>query len=256
MPKAYILSGVEGRSSRASRLALVIGQLGFEPDVISSSLVKHSTAENWKTQYGFKEGFKIEYCSRSQDILNESSKGDVIFATEPWHSLCFKGTLEANKGKFNKAPVIEAWIDYQNSFSKYRVFSNRFAMYTTIARENIVSPTWEWILGTIPIDVKEVPNMHNPAVEVMTDPYSMDHLNLSGEGIPLVAPDWGAWSETVVHGLTGFLYRTPKGREKALLAAQNLPSKIILDIISSNYCEENALKDLCGFVDRVVESSQ
>jgi hypothetical protein len=256
MPKAYILSGVEGRSSRASRLALILGQLGFEPDIIPLSLVKPALAKNWGTQYGFKEGFKIEYCSRAQDILNEASKGDIIFVTEPWHSLCFKGTLDANKGRFNKVPVIEAWIDYQNSFSKYRVFANRFSMYTTIAKESVILPTWEWILATIPIDVKEAPNMHSPAVEVVTDQYSMDHLNLSGEGIPLVAPDWGAWSETIIHGLTGFLYRTPKGREKALLAAQNLPSKIILDIIRSSYNEENALKDLCGFIDRVIESPQ
>ena len=59
------------------------------------------------------------------------------------------------------------------------------------------------------------------------EPFGMTHLEAQMSGIPVVTSDWGAFSETVDHGTTGFRCRTMEHFTWALRHVDTLDRKLI-----------------------------
>lgn len=254
MPSAFILcdiSKIEETASKAERAAAVLGFIGFECVLLGKELCDEERSSNMETQIGTIDGRMADFAdSASERLSKDTVSGDIIVTTEVWHTHVFKGLL-ALDGKFANRPVVELWVDYLFPFSKYRIFSSSFAMGYAAALIEDPDPTGDWIVAKPYYPVVDGAPLLTIHEVTDANPFSTNHIALMGRGVPVVARDWGAWHETVVHGVTGALYRTMPGREAACEIALKLPSKPIIQHVADNYNVEVAATQIAGFLEKL-----
>lgn len=227
----------------------LLTQMGFEPKIYADKYVSDEQVFAMETQLSVPDGRRTSYADSVLPHLEKAAKGDIIIATESWHAQVFRGLLDKNYGRIGNAPVVELWIDYLGSFAHYRVFSSHAVM---MAEMGIGTPAWNrrWIVADpyVPcaLSSKTVPMVKEP-----TDPFSTEHLYWMAQGVPVVAPDFAVWHETIQHGGSGFLYRSSEGREKALDYAADIPSATIVQIMSERYSLQKAQEYLVYYLLRV-----
>jgi hypothetical protein len=261
MPLAHILTDIRkdalpvDKLYRAVRIKTVLEQLGFEPAIYDHSLVSNERASNMETQLNIPDGHQADFADQFEKVSEDRIKpGDVIIVTEAWHERCFKGLLSIDGGYYKKAPVVELWINHLRSFARYRVFSTRFAMYATAGLVRQTDTHEDWLQAQPYYKAEPTNDVSVYAVGAFRDnAASMDHMEASIKGTPVVAPDWGAASETVVHGLTGYLYRTLVGYGRATSKAPKLPSAPILEWVNDNFSLEKAVQQLEGYFARIAQ---
>lgn len=248
MSVCHVLSEVgknaEERAAHLKSIEIVLGRMGFAVEIHGKELVKDEDIPNFEAQGGLKDGARASFVlaapAKLADLIH---KGDLIIATESWQHDCFLGLLHANKGLFGPAPVIEMWIDYPLSFARYRIFSTRFAMYATAGIEGVEKWTPEWVAASpyIPAVLKKE-SFLNIAEFGPDKPYSLKSLETSALGVPVLAPDWGSWAETVEHGVSGALYRTPGGKELSREIALGLKGQDIVKWVNENFSLETSVE--------------
>lgn len=258
MPTCHILSNLdeqaEPRSARLARMAVVLKNLGFESAIHGRELCDEFRSMNLETQGGVSNGLVTDYSDHVMERLCEAPKGDIIIATESWHGLIFKGLLDANGGKLERAPVIELWIDYPDSFARYRVFSSRFALAATAGAQNKLNWNMDWVYARPFFQAAVTHESALGTKEFKDDPFSTSHLEAGCKGVPVVAPDYGIWAETIAYDTTGMLYRSPEGREMAMNRANALPGQGIVDWINVNFSFEAAGLAIAKFMERAANA--
>lgn len=261
MPLAHILTDVTkaelsvDKLHRAVRVKTVLEQLGFEPAIYDKSLIDSERAANLETQINAADGYYADFADQFDKALTSRSKaGDVIIATEAWHEQCFKGLLAIDSGRYKDIPVIELWINHLRSFARYRVFSTRFTMYATAGLVRQTDMHTDWVQARPYYKAEETKDVSVYSLHgVKNNPAALDHMEASVRGIPVIASDWGAAAETVEHGVTGYLYRTAVGYDKASANAVKLPSATIVEWINANYSLEQSVKQLEGYFARAMK---
>lgn len=254
-PTALILSDIsdnEARLFKASCAASLFRQLGFSVEVFGANLVDQERAMNLETQLGVQSGVYADYADRVLPRLMQLANNDgVVIVLEEWHQQCFKGTLDASQGKIGKMPVVELWIDYPSPFAAFRVYANRFTYTYSLTKSGMKYQKW-WIAAPqfVQIQVSK-PSLEIQVYEKDVAPFSTDFLLHSSRGIPVIAPDWGSFSEEIVHGMNGFLYRTEEGKKKAHEEAKRLPSRTIFETLNRHHGFEVAAAHVANFLKRI-----
>lgn len=262
MPAAHILLDV-GRDvlpveklSRAVRIKATVEQLGFEPVLYDDTLVDRTRVSNMETQLNVQDSHQADFADRFETLSKDRVRaGDVIIATEAWHERCFKGLLSIDGGLYRNVPVVELWIEHLQSFARYRVFSTRFAMHVTagLLRQTAVHADWVQATPYYAAELTKDVSVHRIELNASGgNAAALSHLDHSARGVPVVAPDWGAASETVAHGLSGYLYRTAAGRDKAVARAAELPSQPIVAWMNETFSLASAVRQLEGYFSRIV----
>jgi len=262
MPTAHVLMDVRRDAlpaeqlSRAVRAKTAMEQLGYDAVVYGESLIDRTHAQNLEVQMNVPNGHQSAFADKFEEAVKEQLQpDDVIIATEPWHERCFKGLLAVDGGRYRGVPVVELWIEHLQSFARYRVFSTRFAMYATagLLRQSELHVDWLCATPYYPAELTKDVSVHTITPDRTGEPASMTHLDASARGTPVVAPDWGAPAETVAHGLTGYLYRTPAGYAKVLELAAELPSAPIVDWVNETFSLDRAVQQLERYFNRVLK---
>lgn len=255
MSVCHILTGVgkeftPARKERIERMCAVLGALEYDCKVYGQELCNPQAAENYEAQWGVSSGLQTSFAEAVAQILPPASDGGIIVATEGWHHFCFRGELNGTVGRFKSSPVIELWIDYPISFSWFRVFSTRFAMYDTAAH-NGNSETWglPWITAQ-PYYPAKKKDVFTEMVHEDKNPYSLEHMEALRCGVPVIAPDWGSWSETIEHGVTGYLYRTQQGKETGEKYVTTMRPEVIMDSVARRFSLDVAAEELSAFLSR------
>jgi hypothetical protein len=230
----------------------VLSEVGFtvktygykEADV---QILDTSKADNLETQYGSKSGAQDYMAAHLyKSLAGKVTTGDLIIVTEGWQYRCFRGMEELDKGKIYGAPVVEFWIDYSDSFAKWRVFSSRFAMANAAGFDGRWRPEWIW--APIYVPEKSINLFSLPVYDEKSDSFKLEHLWSMAEGIPCLAPDWGVWAETVVSGVTGLLYRTEAGKKKASDKILTMDPSKVQAWVRANYSLRNATAYCAAFL--------
>ena len=238
------------RRQRLESMCAVLEKLGFECKRYGPEFSSASDAENLETQAGLTDGAHVSYAAQVLPRLEQTSSKDFIIATEGWHELLFKGTLEGTRGRYRGKPVVELWIDYPDSFAKFRVFATQALrdFSAGVRKQSSFSDVWISARPYLPVGGVGAPQAEIHEAEPDEWAYGTEHLDYSRRGIPVVAPDWGAYSETVAHGVTGLLYRTSSGRTKAMKEAKLLPSRQITAWIEPRFSLELAARQISKFM--------
>lgn len=259
MNVCHVLADVstdEVRLERITRMGIVLENLGYKVEIYGRDLCDETRASNLETQLGLTNGWQTDFADRIHAKLKgQLSVGDLIIATEAWHSYCFKGILDFHRGKYATPacaiPVVELWIDYNDSFAWYRVFATRYAMYSKASSEDRLRWVPDWITAVPYYNASVTPEALISCKEHTSDPFSLIHLEDSRKGVPICAPDWGAWHETVCHGVSGMLYRTDEGRRKALDKATDLSAESIAGWVHTTFSLQKASDQLNGYLRRI-----
>jgi len=264
MPTAHVLKdasypedGTPNRLKRLSYMLAVLDSLGYEYKTYGRELCDKERAFNLETQAGCSNGWQVDFADRLDSKLkNCVEDGDIVVATEAWHTACFRGILSMNRGLYHGCPVIELWIDYPHSFARYRVFTTRYAMYTTAAYEGRTDcQLSEWITAQPFFEVEaELANDDDGPCEFYEDPFSLEHVYRMCNGTAVFAPDWGAWAETIKHGVSGILYRSPAGRAKAKVQLKNLDRYEVAAWVGREFTLEHAFDQLFSYLQRVTNA--
>lgn len=257
MSTCHLLSDVNEqaqteRFDRLRRMIQVLEFCGHEVQLYGRGICNEERVLNLETQVGARNGWHTDFSDKLGNALKEKlSKGDLIVATEAWQALCFRGLLDIQGGKFMDTPVVEMWIDYQHSFAQHRIFSTRFVRDFTAGYAN--DGTYErWISAWPYYDLTSGPSEKFGPVECGKDsPFSLQHMELTRVGLPVVAPDWGSWGETVEHGISGILYRSAAGHAKAQAQAIQLDQRAVMDWVATTFTLTNAVKQVAGFLKRL-----
>lgn len=211
---------------RIEATVAVLNGLGFDVKRYDDKFVDKNMAMNFETQLNVTDGDKAIFADGALGTLTAVvKKDDVVIASRDWHSLVFKGLLQETAGRFNDAPVIELWTDSYKGFAKYRIFSSRFTLACASAREDAASwfnPNWITVLPYVALmDLQS--NMTSAPV----DPHSLLFLHHMAYGYKTIAPAFGVFAEYLIHGKTGVLYRTERGKKSGQeLLAQLKPEDI------------------------------
>lgn len=260
MATCHILTEVEpslvkSRQSRLDAIKAVLIQVGFDIKTYGHNntdnpIIDGSKADNLETQYGSKSGAQ-DYISTSlySSLSSKVTKGDLIIVTEGWQHRCFRGMEELDKGRIHGVPVVEFWVDYPDSFAKWRVFSSRFAMANAAGFDGCWKPNWIW--APIYVPEKSINLFSLPVYDETSDAFKLEHLWNMAEGIPCLAPDWGVWAETVVSGVTGLLYRTESGKKKASDKILTMDPSKVQQWVRSNHSLRNAAAYCTSFLKNI-----
>lgn len=245
---------VASRKRRNEALQDVLKALGFSLRTYGdpSCEVSYSspeTASNLETQHGSVNGTHDVFAAKMfGDIRTHIKSGEVVVATEAWHAKCFRGLQAGTKGLVNGSPLIEAWIDYPDSFARWRIFNSRAAMMSAA-----VEPGWnpDWIWAPPYIKKQEFNLFSLPVYDQTSNPFGTDHLWAMAEGVPCIAPDWGIWAETVTNHINGVLYRSADGRAAAEDEAAMLASERIRNSVVEKYSIDKAVAWCRAFFEHV-----
>lgn len=249
MPTAYILSSLKS-DAKAKSIAKVFARLGFSNKILGKEVISPERVNMLEKQMGMNDGPKIEYADAVHLAIKGTTRNDVIVATEEWHELCFRGLLSLHHGMFSHAPVVHMWNDSPRYFARWNIFTSRFAMYHNAALGS-VSFTNEWITANPFVEINKRTNNHLLLPKVYSssdDPFSTAFLDDMSAGVPVIAPDWGAWSEHIVHGVNGYLYRSVEGEHNARNAADRLPSTDVTAWMKEKYSLEAATEQVARFL--------
>lgn len=252
MNNALILCDIHNSvrsTARCRAMSSLLGFLGFRCVVVDRSALDQELVSSLNTQAGVREAEQAAYITQVGTSLAWISKGDVVIASEPWHKDCFKGLLSVEGGTINKAPVIELWVDYPDSFAEWKVFSSQYVAGASM--QGVVNPE-RYIVARPYIEPKHQDSLEYSKDLSSINPFSTDFLYLSAKGVPVVAPDFGVFREHISHGITGLRYRTPEGKAKALEQSNLLPSKAIIEYVRNNYSLCEATEEVAGFITRAV----
>jgi hypothetical protein len=260
MSRAFILSDVEPArmrvNARLMRMHAVLTELGFDAKIIGQDAVTNRAVESFRTQYGDEDAERSVYGHVARALLARAEKGDVIIATEFWHTdAVFRGMVEAGDGKFRGVPVIELWIDYINPASKYRVFATEYHRVRTSIWQEKDGWTEDWIVAYpyYKVEKDSVAEMEIFDAE-RRQKNDLHHMEAMCKGIPVLAPDWGAWRETVAHGASGILYRSRAARKASEEWVYKMDSGVVRSAVESGFGMEAALKPLRPFFKRLVNA--
>jgi hypothetical protein len=254
MATAYFLTDIaepanQNRSERLQNMILLFRALGYECRSHGTDAVDKSRAENLETQMNAKNGRQATYSDAVIPYLKGLPKGDLIIATEPWHSIIFRGLLVLNQGRFDNTPVVEMWVDYPNSFATYRVFNSYFALAVAAGQTNSLNHDPNWIMAPPYIPIGPIQSGGYASADSL--PCGVAHLGAMAQGVPVIAPDWGAWRETIRHGETGLLYRTEEGRLYCTGEIEQLDREVVRSYVKT-YCSlDAATMGLKQYLERV-----
>lgn len=236
---------------RIADMSAVLQKLGFNVRLYSDNLIDKNMAMNMETQLNVSDGDKTIFADAALGTLtSRAKKGDVIIATCPWHQLVFKGVLQETGGRINDVPVIELWIDYPKSFAHYRVFGSQWTLATAASREDVDdahNPNW---LVSLPyvhdMDIQRG-EVHEPLKS-----HSLNFLYHMAYGHKILAPSFGAWAELVIHGKTGVLYRTLRGKENGRRILEQITEEDVQEWVSINCNLEDATDRLRSYFTQVL----
>ena len=256
MPTCHILSEVgkaltSSRQDRLVRMQHVLRHAGFECKVYGDEICSpYSQEASGYEMEGSSNGFAEVLARLAPDVLRGAvKKGDLVIATEYWQHRAFP-LLNATGGKFEQCPVVEMWIDYSLSFARFRIFSSNFASFRTCGYWK-----WEYFVSK-PFYTPAKRNIFEKffSVSPRADGYSLEHLEKTRAGIPVVAPKWGCWAESIEHGTTGLLYSCEDVRKEMedLAAEFDAPdADIVQGWLAENYNLENAVSSVASYLSRV-----
>lgn len=207
--------------------------------------------QNVLIQTKIQHAWRVSYCDRILNHLDKAKPRDIIVATEAWHDTAFRGMLSPNMGGWNGIPVVELWIDYPESFARYRVFNTHYHRSFAAGQESQQDWMELWTVARPYIEVDKT----QPALDLLeVDPFDgtcLEHLYAMARGVPVVAPYWGAYVETVEHGRSGMLYKSLKGKEEAIKWARKLPSSEIKACVAEQFSLQGAVDELRPFLLRI-----
>jgi len=240
---------MEARKKRLQKLCRVIEACGFEVAVLGRDVCDEHMVKRVLVQHQG-DPWQISYCDRTLRHLDKAREGDVIVATEEWHADIFRGIdFLAWDGA---APVVEAWIDYQNPFTYWRSYSTEYCRAYTCGRQDVCGWTHNYFV-TYPFIEEQtvVPSLE--VCEIMGwDGIDLPHWKALEFGIPVLAPAWGTYPETLQHGKSGVMYQTPEGRDAARPYAEQLPSALVRKTASEQFPFERSVKELKPFLARAI----
>ena len=259
MAKAYILSDVGEpvryrRHERLQAMRAVLLRMDFEVEIIEEGTVTEAMVESLRTQFGSKQPLLDGYGHVVRDRLSHVEHGDVIVATEGWHREIFRGLLAINVGRYHQnVPVVELWIDYIGTFARFTVFTtNTHLMAYSESCDGV--PWSEDVIISAPY--YPVESLKSASIKMMDvdpdDAFNMNHMEHMRLGIPICAPDYGTWRETVDHAITGVLYRSKKGRLAAQEYGCKLRSADIREAVAARYSAEASVSTLKPYFDRII----
>jgi hypothetical protein len=241
--------------ARLMRMRQVLKALGYDPVLIGANLVTPRIVESLATQYGSDEPERNGYGYVARPFLMQAVKGDIIIVTEQWHSgFVFRGMLEMGAGFYNNIPVIELWVDYKDPECRFCVFASEYHRMKAATWQEKDGWTSSWIVGYPaypPAQSIEDSEIFDAEKRQKDD---LHHFEAMRQGIPVLAPDWGIWRETVDHGVTGALYKSHADREAAEDLAYKLPSKDVSRHVGERYSVEKAAKPLKPFFRSLVNA--
>jgi hypothetical protein len=249
MSRAWILSEVvhERREDRLQRLKTVLEACGFEPWVLDRKICDEHAVKRILVQHTI-EPWRISYCDQVLPRLAQAKPGDVIIATEGWHQDVFRGLLGA---AWDGPPVVEVWIDYTNSFAPWRAFSTEYCRTLTLG-VNFEKRTWNerWIVAYPYFTQQPISSLE--IFEDNSDGMDLAYMEYMIKGVPVLAPDWGAFTETIEHGKAGMRYKSAQAREYARKKIVEIPSAHVIQAVASRFTLEQAKVTLGAFLKRAI----
>jgi hypothetical protein len=238
-------------SARLMRMRSVLAAMDYEPVLLGPNLVTPRVVESLQTQYGSDDPEYNGYGYVARPILTRARKGDIIIATEQWHcDYVFRGVLEAGDGRWNGIPVIELWIDYKNPMCRFRVFASEYHRMRTCIWQEREEWTEDWIVGYPAYPPAESVEESEIFDAEKRQKHDLHHLEAMRQGIPVLAPNWGIWRETVEHGVTGVLYQSAVGKPAAEDFAYKLPSATVSKYTCERFSVEEAVAAIKPFFHR------
>jgi hypothetical protein len=235
------------RTDRFKSLIAVMLKLGFKVTALTSKICNPENASNIGTQTSIYDGWQVEFIDKAQPILDKGVKGDIIVATEAWHSLCFKGMLELYNGRREDVPVIEVWIDYSNPFAHWKSFFCESARHLADITSEM-DPDYCNVSAPY-VDIRcTYADMYSEPFHV-TDQNCSDYLWIMGRGIPVVGLEDGSLIETVKNGVNGYTYLRSDEFEQAKSKAIRISSYKLCDYIKKEYSLEKAASGLKPLVE-------
>lgn len=252
MSQAWILTEVgsnhERRKDRLQRLKAVVETCGFNPRILDRELCDEHSVKRILVQHTA-EPWRISYCDRVLLHLEQAVSGDVIIATESWHQSVFRGLLGVS---WEGPPVLEVWIDYIDSFAPWRAFSTEYCRSCTLG-VNRSNRKWNerWIVA-YPYFKKHSEISSLEIFEDNSDGMDLAHVDYLLKGIPVLAPDWGAFVETITHGKAGMRYKSPQAREYARNRIVEIPSASVIETTMERFTLEQAKMTLDAFLKRAL----
>ncbi len=255
MATAYLLKEPleKPTSRREAAMHLVLTQLGFTVFPFGEQITSKENIDNMQTQLNTSEALYASYADAAFGALKANAKaGDVIVATAPWQATVFRGTLAASGGFINGAPVIELWIDYVDSFARFRVFGTHFTRAVQYGRDYNIKYNPDWIVAKPCILKETMPSAHVEETIEPTDPHSLSFLVNMARGTKVIAPDYGAWAELIQHGSTGLLYRTERGLDTAKKTLSQLNHETIVNWVAEHCSPQEAVDSVASYFTRII----
>lgn len=255
MSRAWILTEVgsnhEQRKNRLNRLQTVLKSCGFETIVLDRQVCDEHAVKRRLPQYT-DEPWRISYCDQTLPRLAEAKPGDVIIATECWHQSVFRGLLGP---AWEGPPVVEVWIDYVNSFAPWRAFSSEYCRTLTLGSNSGASKNHKWNerwIVSYPFFTCKPTLSTLEIFEDNSDGMDLVHVEYMLKGIPVLAPDWGVFVETIAHGKSGMRYKSPQAHEYARKRIVEIPSAHVSQVVSASFTFERAKATLDAFLKRAI----
>jgi hypothetical protein len=242
-------------NARLLRMHAVLMGLGFDGMIIGQDAVTARAVESFRTQYGDDNAERDVYGHVARGILARAKKGDIIIATESWHNrFVFRG-MDCTDGRFRGVPVVELWIDYLDPGSKYRVFATEYHRLRTELWQEKEGWTEDWIVSHpyYPVEKDALAEMEIFDTETRQK-NDLHHMEAMSRGMPVLAPDWGVWRETVTHGASGVLYRSRRGKKAAAEWAFSMKSKTVCEVVDDQFGMDAASVRLRPFFQRLVHA--
>jgi hypothetical protein len=247
MRKAYLLlDAASPRVDRLMRMAEVLHSLEYEPEIVEWP--DERVVNSLDTQYGTDYPEYAAYAYVARIDLKRACKTDLIVATAPWHADIFRGLDKEERGHFYGAPIIELWVDYPESFARFRVFASECYRMWAVSEGQVKAWTKsceDWIVS-LPYYPLVDSCRGNMEVHSTVD-HSLNHMEFMQMGIPIIAPEWGVWKETIEHGRSGILYRTERGRKTAEDLAYKISSQLVREAVEYRYNLRQTVDSLSTF---------
>lgn len=252
MNQAWILTEVgsnqDKRVSRLQNLTSVIEACGFKARILGREGCDEHAVKRVLIQHT-DEPWRISYCDHALQHLEAAKNGDVIIATEDWHSYVFRGLLNA---VWDGPPVVEVWIDYLNSFAPWRAFSTEYCRTLTLGLnggDRSWNPRWT---VTYPYFEPQEQLAILETFEAAGDGLDLSHVEHMIKGVPVLAPDCGTFVETVEHGKSGIRYKSPKAREYGRDRVLEIQSTVVARAAGERFSLEQARLALGAFLKRAI----
>ena len=232
---------VDGLGDIVDEIFLVESGIGYDASWQFAPYRVYESHTFMGLSYGKKDGWETENSNigRPYDavIPNHWDPEDFEFSPQKEDYILFFGRILKTKGTWMIADMIKANPNLKFKIAgQYKAFSDNVP---DILRE---SPNVE-LLGYVENDERAQLMSKAKAVICASsyyEPFGGVAVEAQMCGTPVIASDWGAYSETILHGITGFRCRTVNQYLEAADKVSELNPYIIRQWATDNYSLDRA----------------